>query len=119
LPCSEKTRSGVVSYVVNRSTGTGDRSQGSRDEEQSDEGADDVQEVEASGARASAKLILCLSERIDEDTSWTHTDETKPDIAKNKFKSEDMARVRQGKELLWTEVTKNDPSIRPSTNGCS
>jgi hypothetical protein len=60
------------------------------------------------GSRASAKPILCLSERNDEDTSWTHTDETKSDSVKNKFKSEDMSRVRQGKELQWTEVTKND-----------
>jgi hypothetical protein len=48
--------------------------QGSRDEEQSEEGVDDVQEVEAS------------------------------------VKSEDMARVRQHKEFLWTEVAKNEPT---------
>ncbi len=68
--------------------------QGSRDEEQSEEGADDVQEVVASGSRASTKPILRLPERNDKDTSWTHTDETKPVSVKNKFKSEDMARVR-------------------------
>jgi hypothetical protein len=83
---------------------------GSRDEEQSEDGTDDVQEVEVSGSRASAKPILCFPERNDEDTFWTLTDETKPASAKNKFKSEDMARVRQHKELLWTEVTKNDPT---------
>ncbi len=32
--------------------------QGSRDEEQSEEGADDVQEVDASGSRSSVKPIL-------------------------------------------------------------
>jgi hypothetical protein len=63
-----------------------------------------------SGSRVSVKPILRLSERSDEHTSWTLADETKPASAKNKFKSEDMARVRQRKELLWTEVVKNDPT---------
>jgi hypothetical protein len=63
-----------------------------------------VQEVEVSGSRGSDKPILRLSERYDEDTSWTRTDEMKLDSVKNKFKSEDMPRVRQRKKLLWTEV---------------
>ena len=62
------------------------------------------------GSRASAKPILRFPERNDEDTFWTRGDETKPVSAKNKFKSEDMTRVRQRKELLWTEVVKNDPT---------
>jgi hypothetical protein len=37
-------------------------------------------------------------------------DETKPASVENKFKSEDMARVRQRKEFLWTEVANNDPT---------
>ncbi len=56
------------------------------------------------------KPILCFPEKNDEDTFWTHTDETNPASVKNKFKSEDMTRVRQRKELLWTEVAKNDPT---------
>jgi hypothetical protein len=43
-------------------------------------------------------------EQSDEDTFWTHTDETKPVSVKNKFKSEDMVRVRQRKELLLRNV---------------
>ena len=84
--------------------------QWSRDEEQSEEGVDDVQEVETSGSRTSAKPILRFPEWNDEDTFWTRTDETKPVSDQNKFKSEDMTRVLQCKELLWTEVVKNDPN---------
>jgi hypothetical protein len=73
---------------------------GSRDEEQSEDGTDDVQEVDTSGSRDSVKPILRFPERNDEDTFWTHTDETKSASVKNKFKSEDMARVRQRKDLL-------------------
>ncbi len=46
-------------------------------EQQNSEGDEDV-EVEASGSRASAKPILCLPERNDEDTAWTRVDGTKP-----------------------------------------
>ncbi len=53
--------------------------EGSRDEQQNSEGDDDVEEVEASGSRASAKPILRLPERNDEDTAWTRSDATKPD----------------------------------------
>ena len=59
--------------------------QGSRDEEQSEEGDDDVLEVEASGSRASAKPILRLPERNDEDTVWTRADGTKPASGQNKL----------------------------------
>ena len=48
------------------------------EEQQNSEGDDDVQEVEASGSRASAKPILRLPERKDEDTAWTRADGTKP-----------------------------------------
>jgi hypothetical protein len=84
--------------------------QGSRDEEQSEDGPDDVQEVEESGSRASVKPILCFPERNDEDKFWTRTDETKSSSVKNKFKFEDMDRVRERKGFLWTEVVKNDPT---------
>ncbi len=47
-------------------------------EQKNSEGDDDVQEVEASGSRASAKPILRLPERNDEDTTWTRVDGTKP-----------------------------------------
>jgi hypothetical protein len=42
--------------------------EGSRDEEQNTEGDDDVEEVGTSGSRASAKPILRLPERNEEDT---------------------------------------------------
>ncbi len=42
--------------------------EGSRDEEQNTEGDDDVEEVESSGSRVSAKPILRLHERNEEDT---------------------------------------------------
>jgi hypothetical protein len=48
------------------------------EEQQNSEGDDDVKEVEASGSRASAKPILRLPERNDEDTAWTLADGTKP-----------------------------------------
>ena len=51
--------------------------QGSRHEEESEEGDDDVLEVETSGSRASAKPILRLPERNDEDRAWTRADGTK------------------------------------------
>ncbi len=79
----EKTRSGVVSFVAHRSTGTGDRDragdrvwvfrsdtmvnsggededwgEGSGDEEEREEGDDDLMEVEPSGSRDSVKPIL-------------------------------------------------------------
>ncbi len=69
-----------------------------------------MQEVEASGSRASDKPILCFPESNDEDTFWTRADETKTTSVKNKFKSEDMVRVRRRKEFLWTEGVKNDPT---------
>jgi hypothetical protein len=50
----------------------------SRDEQQNSEVDNDVEEVEASGSRASAKPILRLPERNDEDTAWTRADGTKP-----------------------------------------
>ncbi len=91
--------------------------QGSRDEEQSEDGTDDVQEVEASGTRASTKPILRFPERNDEDTFWTRTDETKPACVKNKFKSEDMTRVRQRKELLLRNVHDALELLSTSTSG--
>jgi hypothetical protein len=84
--------------------------QGSRDEEQSEDGSDDVEEMEDSGSRVSGKPILWFPERNEEDKFWTRSDETKTVSVKNKFKFEDMTRVRQHKELLWTEVAKNDPT---------
>ncbi len=101
--------------------------QGSRDKVQSEDGTDDVQEVEASGSRDSAKPILRFPERNDEYTFWTHTDETKPDSVKNRPKMIPL--------LLWTtdggttskltdgsslpESSHREASVRPSTNGCS
>ncbi len=82
--------------------------EGSRDDHQNSEGDDDVEEVEASGSRTSAKPILCLPERNDEETDWTRSDGTKPASGKNKLTVEDMARVRKHKELMRTEVDKND-----------
>jgi hypothetical protein len=53
-----------VSFVGQRSTGTGDRHRGN-----SEECDNEVVEVEGSGSSDSAKPILCLSER-NEDTAW-------------------------------------------------
>ncbi len=81
---------------------------GSADEEEREEGDDDVLEEQASGSRDSAKPILRLPERNDDDTAWTRADGTKPASAKNKLKCEDMGAVRERKDLMWTEVAKND-----------
>ena len=48
------------------------------EEQQNSEGGDDAEEVEASGSRSSAKPILRLPERNEEDTDWTRADGTKP-----------------------------------------
>ncbi len=48
------------------------------EEQQNSEGDDDVEEMEASGSRASAKPILRLPERNEEDIAWTRADGTKP-----------------------------------------
>ena len=82
--------------------------EGSRHEEESEEGHDDVMEMEASGSRVSAKPILRLPERNDADNDWTLVDGTVPASDKNKLKPEDMTRVGQRKQLMWKEVSKND-----------
>ncbi len=82
--------------------------EGTRDEEQNSEGDDDVEEEESSGSRPSSKPILRLPKRNDEDTGWTHADGTKPFSDRNKLTVEDMTRVRKRKELMRTEVTKNE-----------
>ena len=43
------------------------------EEQHNSEGADDVEEVQASGSRVSAKPILRLAERNDDDTVWIGT----------------------------------------------
>ena len=123
-----------------------DWGEGSGDEEEREEGDDDLMEVEPSESRDSVKPILRLPERNEEDTAWTRDHGTKAASAKNKLKSEDMATIRKRKDLMWTEVTKNDQdslvdrwlrdqikpakwdkiaqvfrkaSVCPSRNGCS
>ena len=49
---------------------------GSGDEGQTDECHDEVVIVESSTVIDSAKPILCLSERNEEDTTWTRNDDT-------------------------------------------
>jgi len=49
---------------------------GSADEEEREEGDDDVVEGEPLGSRDSAKPILRLPERNEEDTAWTRADGT-------------------------------------------
>jgi hypothetical protein len=85
-----------------------DWGEGSGDEEEREEGDDDLIEVQPSGSRDSVKPILRLPERNEEDTAWTRADGTKPVSAKNKLKSEDMTTIRKRKDLMWTEVAKND-----------
>jgi hypothetical protein len=65
-------------------------------------------EVDPSESRDSVKPILRWSERNEEDTDWTRVDGTKPSSAKNKLKSEVMATIRKRKDLMCTEVAKND-----------
>ena len=72
------------------------------------EGDDDVVEEQDSGSRTSAKPILRLPERNEDDTAWTRADGTKPSSGKNKLTVEDMGRVRKRKELMRAEVTKNE-----------
>jgi hypothetical protein len=85
-----------------------DWEEGSGDEEEREEGDDDLIVVESSGSRDYMKPILRLPERNEEDTVWTRSDGTKPVSAKHKLKSEDMATIRKRKDLMWTEVGKND-----------
>ncbi len=59
--------------------------EGSGDEGQSEEGEDEVEVVQESGSRDSAKTILRLPERNEEDTDWTHPDGSKPASGKNKL----------------------------------
>ena len=73
--------------------------------------------VEASGSRDSAKPILRLPERNDEDTAWTCADGSRPASGRNKVKSEDITRVRKRKELLSKEVAKVSSPIL-WTDGC-
>jgi len=89
-------------------SGAEDEEWGSDDEEEREQGDDDSVEEEPSGSSDSVKPILCLPERNEEDTSWTHSDGTKPASAKNKLKTEDMGTVRKRKDLMWTEAAKND-----------
>jgi hypothetical protein len=51
-----------------------DWGEGSGDEEEREGGDDDLIEVVTSGSRDSLKPILRLSERNEEDTSWTRPD---------------------------------------------
>ena len=67
-----------------------------------------MEEVEASGSRTSAKPILRLPKRNEEDTTWTRADGTKPVSVRNNLTYEDMGRVRKRKQLMWTEVVKNE-----------
>jgi hypothetical protein len=94
--------------MVNSGAEDDDWEDGFRDEEESVEGEDDVEEVETSGSRASVKPILCLPERTEVDTDWTHRDGTEPVSGRNKLTCEDMATVRKRKDLMWTEVAKPD-----------
>ena len=87
-----------------------DWGEGSGDEEEREEGDDDLMEVETSESRDSVKPILRWPKRNEEDTIWTRTDGTKPTSAKNKLKSEHMVTIRKRKNLMWTEVVKNDPT---------
>jgi hypothetical protein len=94
--------------MTNSGADDDDWEEGYRDEEERGEGDDDVLEVEVSGSRGSVKPILRCPERNEEDTPWTHADGTKSDSGKNKLTSEDMTTVRKCKDIMWTEVAKND-----------
>ena len=59
-------------------------------------------------SRDSVKPIFRWTERNEEDTACTRTDGTKLSSDKIKLKSEDMSTIRKRKDLMWTEVAKND-----------
>ena len=69
--------------------------QGSLHEDESEEGEEDVVEVQTVGSRASVKPILRFPERNDTDDTWTRPDGTGTVTSKNKYKTEDMTRVGQ------------------------
>ncbi len=92
--------------MVNSVPEDDDWEEGVRDEEENTEGEDDVEEVEASGSRASVKPIFRFPERNEEDTDWTHRDGTESASGRNKLTCEDMETVRKHKDLMWTEVDK-------------
>ena len=66
--------------------------------------------VESTGVTTSANPIWSSTERNEEDTVWTRTDDTRPATVKNTVKVEDIARVHKRKEVLSKEVAKNDQS---------
>ena len=70
---------------------------------------DDVQEVShaTSADDDSAKSILLLSERNEEDTGWLSHEGIKSTSAFNKMKPEDLATVRKRKDMFSQEVAKN------------
>ena len=89
----------------------------SGEDDRDDQGNDDVQEVihATSAAGGSAKSILLLPERNEEDTGWLTYETIKPGSAFNKMKPEDLETVRKHKDMFAQEVAKNASLV---TNGC-
>ena len=80
-----------------------DSGEDDRDDQGND---DDVQEVShaTSADAGSAKSILLLPERNEEDTGWLSHEGIKPASAFNKMKPEDLATVRKRKDMFEQEV---------------
>ena len=81
----------------------------SGEDDRDDQGNDDVQEIihATSAAGVSAKSILLLPERNEEDTGWLSHEGINPASVFNKMKPEDLATVRKRKDILAQEVAKN------------
>ena len=77
------------------------------------EGNDDVQEVihTTSAAGDSAKSILLLPERNEEDTGWLSHEGINPTSVFNKMKPEDLATVHKRKDMLVERPHNVDPGF--------
>ena len=133
-PSFKKTRSGQMSGTPPRSTGTGDRdrtrsvlwtspsvtmgvsdgeedwnSESGKDDGEGQRRDDEVEEViqATSAVGGSAKSILLLPERNEDNTGWLSPEGMKSAADFNKMKPEDIATVCKHKEMFAAEVVKN------------
>ena len=73
---------------------------------------DDVDLIETtSPVSDSVKSILHFPERDEDNTAWLFPEGIKPTSVLNKMKGETIATVRKRKEILATEVTKDDSVV--------
>ena len=73
---------------------------------------DDVELIETpSPATVSAKSILHLTVRSEDNTDWLFPEGINPVTVLNKMKPETLPTVRKLKEILSVEVAKNDSVV--------